>query len=206
MDTSPRPGPFQLPALPWDEAALDPVISARTISFHYAKHHLGYVKKLNELVTGTPLADLELEAVIAETADEPAAAKIFNQAAQVWNHTFYWESLTPRGGAKPSGELATKIDAAFGGFDAFKEIYTNAAVDNFGSGWAWLVAKGGKIDVVTTSNAHTPLTSGATPLLVIDVWEHAYYLDYQNDRKKHVKAVIDKLLDWNMAAQRLAAG
>ena len=206
MDTKRVPGPFQLPALAWDETALDPVISADTIGVHYFKHHLNYVKKLNELVTGTPLADLDLEAVIAATADEPASAKIFNQAAQVWNHNFFWQSLTPRGGGQPTGELARKIDAAFGGFGAFKEIFADTAVDTFGSGWAWLVAKDGKLDVVSTSNAQTPLTKGATPLLTIDVWEHAYYLDYKSDRKKYVQAVIDKLLDWKAAAERLAIG
>jgi Fe-Mn family superoxide dismutase len=196
-------GPFKLPPLPWDPAALEPVISARTIEFHYGKHHRAYVTKLNELVAGTRFADMPLEQVIKESANGEENKKIFNNAAQAWNHTFFWSCLAPKGGGKPSGTLASRIDADLGGYDAFREKFTQAAVECFGSGWAWLVDRGGKLDIVATSNAGTPLTTGATPLLTIDVWEHAYYLDYQNRRPDFTSAVIDKLLDWDFAAQCL---
>jgi Fe-Mn family superoxide dismutase len=196
-------GPFKLPPLPWDQAALDPVVSARTIEFHYGKHHSTYVTKLNELVAGTRFADLPLEQVIKETAKGEENRKIFNNAAQAWNHTFFWNCLKPKGGGKPSGKLASRIDSDLGGYDAFREKFSTAAVDCFGSGWAWLVDRDGKLDVVATSNAGTPLTTGATPLLTIDVWEHAYYLDYQNRRPDFTHAVIDKLLNWDFAAQCL---
>ena len=196
-------GPFKLPTLPWDQAALDPVVSARTIEFHYGKHHSTYVTKLNELVVGTRFADLPLEQVIKETAKGEENRKIFNNAAQNWNHTFFWSCLKPKGGGKPTGKLASRIDSDLGGYDAFREKFSTAAVDCFGSGWAWLVDRGGKLDVVATPNAGTPLTTGATPLLAIDVWEHAYYLDYQNRRPDFIHAVIDNLLNWDFAAQCL---
>jgi len=195
-------GPFQLPALPWAENALEPVISAKTISFHYGKHHAAYVKKLNELVAGTRFESMPLERVIAETAGHPDSQKIFNQAAQAWNHTFFWSCLRA-GGGKPSGELARRIDAELGGFDKFKEAFTKAAVECFGSGWAWLADRHGKLEIVAMPNAGTPLASHGTPLLTIDVWEHAYYLDYQNERPKFVAAVIDQLLNWDFAAEQL---
>jgi superoxide dismutase, Fe-Mn family len=195
--------PFQLPPLPWDETALAPVISARTISLHYGKHHLGYVKKLNELVAGTRFADLPLEHVIAATAGNEETQKIFNDAAQTWNHTFFWDSLRPPSVRKLPRAIATQIDDSFGTFDAFKKKFSQAAVDQFGSGWAWLVARGDKLEILSTSNANTPITMGATPLLTIDVWEHAYYLDYENRRPEFVDAVIDQLLNWEFAAEQL---
>jgi Fe-Mn family superoxide dismutase len=196
-------GPFQLPPLPWDQAALAPTISARTIEFHYGKHHQAYVTKLNELVAGTRFADLALEQVIKETANGEENRKIFNNAAQAWNHTFFWNCLAPKGGGKPSGTLASRIDSDLGGYDSFREKFTKAAVDCFGSGWAWLVDRGGKLEIMATSNAGTPLTMGATALMTIDVWEHAYYLDYQNRRPDFTAAVVEKLLNWNFAAQCL---
>ena len=195
-------GPFQLPPLPWAENALEPVISAKTISFHYGKHHAAYVKKLNELVAGTRFETMPLERVIAETAGHPDSQKVFNQAAQAWNHTFFWNCLRA-GGGRPSGELAERIDAELGGLEKFKESFTKAAVKCFGSGWAWLADRHGKLEIVAMPNAGTPLASHGTPLLTIDVWEHAYYLDYQNERPKFVAAVIDKLLNWDFAAEQL---
>ena len=196
-------GPFQLPPLPWAENALDPVISANTISFHYGKHHAAYVKKLNELVAGTRYAQMPLERVIVETAGHPDSQKLFNQAAQAWNHTFFWNCLTAKAGGKPSGDLASRIDAELGGYDKFKEDFIKAAVECFGSGWAWLADHNGRLQIIALPNAGTPLANGATPLLTVDVWEHAYYLDYQNERPKFVTAVVDKLLNWKFAAEQL---
>ena len=194
-------GPFTLPPLPWDQGALEPVMSARTIGLHYGKHHKTYVDKLNELVAGTRLADLPLEQVIAEAAGDKEKSKIFNNAAQHWNHSFFWQCLKP-GGGKPSDELARRIDADFGGFDAFARKLEETAVNTFGSGWAWLVLRNGKLEILSTSNAGTPITMGATPLLTVDVWEHAYYVDYENRRPEFVKAVIGKLLNWDFAAKQ----
>jgi Fe-Mn family superoxide dismutase len=198
-------GPFTLPPLPWDEAALDPVISARTMQFHYGKHHKTYVDKLNELVAGTRYAEMPLERVVMESAKSEADKKIFNNAAQAWNHTFFWNALKPGGGGKPSGETASAIDAAFGSHDDFKKKFAEAAVNQFGSGWAWLVFKDGKLAITSTSNAGTPIAEGTTPLLTIDVWEHAYYLDYQNKRPDFANAVIDKLVNWDFANVQLKA-
>ena len=203
MDTH-TAGPYTLPKLPWDEGALDPVISARTMSFHYGKHHKAYVDKTNELVAGTQLAGMPLEELVL-AAEHEKNQPLFNNAAQAWNHTFFWKSLRP-GGTKPSGAIATRLDKDLGGYDKFAEAFAKAAVGQFGSGWAWLVDKGGKLAIVTTSNADTPLTTDATPLLTLDVWEHAYYLDYQNRRPDFAKAVIEKLLDWEFAAENLAKG
>ena len=197
-------GPFKLPPLPYAENALEPVISARTIGFHYGKHHQGYVNNLNKLVTGTPLADQPLEAVVKATAN-PDQTAIFNNAAQVWNHTFYWNSLKPKGGGKPTGTLAEMIDKSFGGFEQFKAEFAKAATGQFGSGWAWLVKDGDKLAVVKTGNADNPLVHGQKPLLTVDVWEHAYYLDYQNRRAEYVTAVLDGLINWDFAAQNLAS-
>jgi len=196
-------GPFQLPPLPWQESALEPVVSARTVSFHYGKHHAAYVKKANELVAGTRFEQMPLERIIVETAGHPESQKLFNQAAQAWNHTFFWSCLKPAGGGKPSGEIARRIDAELGGFDRFREDFIKAAVECFGSGWAWLAERGGKLEIVAMPNAGTPLATGATPLLTIDVWEHAYYLDYQNKRPEFVTGVFDKLLDWRFAGEQL---
>ena len=196
-------GPFQLLPLPWAENALDPVISANTISFHYGKHHATYVKKLNELVAGTRYAQMPLERVIAETAGHPDSQKIFNNAAQAWNHTFFWSCMRPGAGGKPSGAVAEAIERDLGGYDKFRESFIKAAVDCFGSGWAWLALRNGKLEIIALPNAGTPIASGSTALLTVDVWEHAYYLDYQNRRPDFVTAVVDKLLDWNFAAQQL---
>jgi superoxide dismutase, Fe-Mn family len=196
-------GPFQLPPLPWAENALDPVISANTISFHYGKHHATYVKKLNELVAGSRYAQMPLERVIAETAGHPDSQKIFNNAAQAWNHTFFWNCMRPGAGGKPSGAVAEAIERDLGGYDKFRESFIKAAVECFGSGWAWLALRNGKLEIIALPNAGTPIASGSTALLTVDVWEHAYYLDYQNRRPDFVTAVVDKLLDWNFAAQQL---
>ena len=195
---------IELPALPYAQDALAPVISANTLSFHYGKHHKAYVDNLLKLVAGTELAEQPLEAVIRASAGKADKAGVFNNAAQVWNHTFFWNSLKPGGGGAPTGTVAKGIEAAFGGFDNFKKEFANAAMTQFGSGWAWLVADKGQLKVVKTPNAETPLTSGQTPLLTIDVWEHAYYLDYQNRRADFVAAVIDKLLNWDFANANLA--
>ncbi|MGE4062998.1 MAG: superoxide dismutase [Rhodospirillaceae bacterium] len=193
-------GPFTLPALPYAEDALAPVISPRTLSFHYGKHHQGYVTKLNELVKDTEFAEMSLDDIIAETCGDEDNRKIFNNAAQVWNHSFYWNCLSPQPAA-PGAAFEAAIVKDFGSFDALKKELATKAIDQFGSGWAWLVYEGGKLQVKTTSNADTPHASGTPCLLTVDVWEHAYYLDYQNARKDHVDAVIAKLLNWEFAAR-----
>jgi len=195
---------FSLPPLPYPENALAPVISANTLSFHHGKHHKTYVDTLNKLIKGTDYESSSLESIITDTANKADKAQIFNNAAQTWNHTFYWNCLKQGGGGKPTGAIAQKIESAFGGYDNFKKEFTNACVTQFGSGWGWLVAQGGQLKVVKTANAEVPFIKGQTPLLTIDVWEHAYYLDYQNRRVDHVEAVIDKLLNWGFAEQNLA--
>ncbi|NTW52628.1 MAG: superoxide dismutase [Chlorobiaceae bacterium] len=190
---------YQQPALPYADNALEPYISAQTIGFHYGKHHATYIKNYNGLVEGTPFDAKSIEEVISETAADPAKVGVFNNGAQAWNHSFYWNSLTPNGGGEPTGEIAAKIVADFGSVDKFREELKNAAATQFGSGWAWLVLDNGTLKVVKTGNAQTPLTSGQTPLLCVDVWEHAYYLDYQNRRPDHVAALIDHLLNWKFA-------
>jgi Fe-Mn family superoxide dismutase len=192
-----------LPSLPYAESALEPVISAKTIGFHYGKHHKGYVDNLNKLVAGTEFADLPLEKIITQTAGKADKTAIFNNAAQSWNHTFYWRSMMPKGGGEPPAVLKQKIDASFGVLDACKKELETAAMAQFGSGWVWLVLDGGKLKVVKTGNADVPMTAGMKPLLTIDVWEHAYYLDYQNRRADYVSAVLDKLINWNFAAENL---
>ncbi len=196
---------FTLDKLPYADTALAPVISANTISFHYGKHHAGYVDKLNQLAAGTEFADLSLEAVVKQSAGKADKAAIFNNSAQIWNHTFYWNSLKANGGGQPTGSLKGKIDATFGGYDAFRKQFVEAAMGQFGSGWAWLVSDGGALKIVKTANADTPLVHGQKPLLTVDVWEHAYYLDYQNRRQAYAEAVIDKLLNWDFAEKNLAA-
>jgi superoxide dismutase, Fe-Mn family len=195
---------IELPPLPYAQDALAPVISAETLSFHYGKHHKAYVDNLLKLVAGTELAEQPLEAVIKAVAGKPEKAGVFNNAAQIWNHTFFWNSLKPSGGGAPTGAVAKGIDAAFGSYENFKKEFANAAMTQFGSGWAWLVADQGQLRVVKTPNADTPLTTGQKALLTIDVWEHAYYLDYQNRRADFVAAVIDKLLNWEFANANLA--
>ncbi|MEO8848074.1 MAG: superoxide dismutase [Casimicrobiaceae bacterium] len=195
---------FTLPPLPFAEDALAPVISANTLSFHYGKHHKAYVDNLNKLVAGTELESAPLEKIIKDTAGKADKAGMFNNAAQVWNHTFYWNCLKQAGGGKPSGKIAQMIDSDLGGYDKFRTDFGQACVTQFGSGWGWLVADGGKLKIVKTPNAENPLSKGQTALLTIDVWEHAYYLDYQNRRPDHVNAVIDKLINWEFAAKNLA--
>lgn len=196
--------PIDLPALPYPENALEPVISGRTVSFHYGKHHRTYVENANKLIAGTELADVPLDEIVRATAGKADRVSIFNNAAQAWNHNFYWQSLKPHGGGEPPGALKREMQAAFGSVDACKKELANAAITEFGSGWAWLVLAAGKLKVVKTSDAATPFTQGMKPLLTIDVWEHAYYLDYQNRRADHVAAVIDKLANWEFAAANLA--
>lgn len=195
--------PHVLPSLPYAENALEPVISANTIGFHYGKHHKGYVDNLNKLVAGTEFADLPLEKIITTTAGKADMAAIFNNAAQTWNHTFYWRSLKLKGGGDPPAGLKQKIEASFGDVDGCKKELSTAATTQFGSGWAWLVMDGDKLKVVKTANADVPLTAGLKPLMVIDVWEHAYYLDYQNRRPDYVNAVLDKLINWDFVAENL---
>jgi len=192
-----------LPALPYADNALEPVISANTIGFHFGKHHKGYVDNLNKLVAGTEFADLTLEKIITGTAGKADKTAIFNNAAQTWNHTFYWRSMRPKGGGEPSALLKDKIEASFGTLDACKKELAAAAMAQFGSGWVWLVLDGDRLKVVKTGNADLPLTTGMKPLLTIDVWEHAYYLDYQNRRADYVNAVLDKLINWDFAAENL---
>ena len=195
--------PHVLPSLPYADNALTPVISANTIGFHYGKHHKGYIDNLNKLIAGTELADLPLEKIITETAGKVDKTAIFNNAAQTWNHTFYWRSLRPKCGGEPPALLKQKIEVSFGTFDVCKKELTTAALAQFGSGWVWLVMDGDKVKVVKTGNADVPMTTGMKPLLTIDVWEHAYYLDYQNLRADYVNAVLDKLINWNFAAENL---
>jgi Fe-Mn family superoxide dismutase len=192
-------GPFKLPPLPFSESALAPAISARTMGFHYGKHHRGYIEKLNKLVKGEPFADMSLEQVIHATAGDDAQAPIFNNAAQAWNHTFFWNSLAPSA-VQPGKSLSAALKRDFGGLDKLNEKLSKTATEHFGSGWAWLIAEGGKLSVVDTSDADTPLAHGAVCLLTIDVWEHAYYLDYQNARKSYVKAVVEDHLNWKFAS------
>ncbi len=192
-----------LAPLPYAESALAPVISASTIGFHYGKHHKGYVDNLNKLAAGTEFAELTLEKIIAATTGKIDKAAIFNNAAQTWNHTLFWHSLRPKGGGEPPAVLQQKIAASFGTLDACKKELATAATTQFGSGWAWLVQDGDKLKVVKTGNADSALTKGLKPLLTIDVWEHAYYLDYQNRRADYVAAVLDKLINWDFAAENL---
>jgi Fe-Mn family superoxide dismutase len=196
---------FTLPPLPYAENALEPVISAQTVRLHYGKHNKGYVDTLNQLVAGTPFADMSLKQLVLSTARKPEHASIFHNAAQAWNHTFFWLSLSPRGGGFPPPALKGRIDSAFGDLDALKEKLGTAAITQFGSGWAWLVVDGDKLAVVNTDNADNPLTAHMKPLLVIDVWEHAYYLDFQNRRADYVNKLIDKLVNWEFAADNLGA-
>lgn len=195
---------FTLPALPYAQDALEPYVSARTMGFHYGKHHQAYVDTLNKLVAGTPLAAGQtLEKVVLESAGVTEKAAIFNNAAQAWNHSFFWNCMKPGGGGRPDGRLMELIEKSFGGFDQFKDAFLTAAVGQFGSGWVWLVQDGDALKIVKTSNADTPIAHGQTVLLTCDVWEHAYYLDYQNRRKDFVQAFLDHLANWGFAASQL---
>ena len=196
-------GAFQLPPLPWKDDALAPHIRAETISFHYGKHHKAYLDNLNNLVKDKPYATMTLEQVVLGSAKNPAEGGIFNNAAQVWNHTFYWHSMKPNGGGAPTGKIAEKINADFGSYENFKTQFAEAAKTQFGSGWAWLVLDGGKLAIVKTANAATPLTDGKKPLLTCDVWEHAYYVDYRNRRPDYVTTFLEKLVNWDFANANL---
>lgn len=190
---------FELPALPYARDALAPHISAETIDFHYGKHHQAYVNNLNNFAANDPaLAAKSLEEIV-----KTSSGGVFNNAAQVWNHTFYWNSLSPKGGGAPTGKVAAMIDARWGSFDEFKKAFSAAAMGQFGSGWAWLVLDNGKLEITTTPNAGTPLTTAAKPILTCDVWEHAYYVDYRNARATYVEAWW-KLVNWDFANQNLA--
>ena len=193
-------GPFTLSPLPYDEGALAPVISSNTMSFHYGKHHRAYVDNLNGLVLNTKFAAMPLDEVVREAAKDSASSAVFNNAAQAWNHTFFWACLTPHAG-QPSGKLKQDIERDFGSLDNFKQQFAKQGVTQFGSGWVWLVDSGGKLAIEKTANADTPMAHGKRCLLTIDVWEHAYYLDYQNRRADFLKAVADKLLNWDFALQ-----
>ena len=195
--------PFELPPLPFAKDALEPHMSARTFEFHHGKHHKAYVDTLNTLIPGTPWEKASLEDIIKGTHGDDKQAKIYNNAAQIWNHSFFWNSMKPGGGGAPSGDLAKKIDAAFGNLDGFKAKFKEAATTQFGSGWAWLVLANGKLEVVKTPNAVTPLAMGQKPLLTCDVWEHAYYLDYQNRRADMVQVFLDHLVNWDFAARNM---
>lgn len=195
---------YELPPLPYDHAALEPHISKRTLEFHHDKHHAAYVNNYNAAVKGTELDAQPLEAVIQAVAKDPSKVAIFNNGAQAWNHTFYWKSMKPNGGGAPTGELAKKIDADLGGYAKFVEAFKAAGATQFGSGWAWLVLDGGKLAVTKTPNADLPMTKGQVALLTMDVWEHAYYLDYQNRRPDYIATFLDKLVNWEFAAKNLS--
>ncbi len=190
-----------LPPLPYDSKALEPHISANTLSFHHGKHHNAYVTNLNKLIEGTDLAKKSLEEIIKSSAGNSSKAGIFNNSAQVWNHTFYWHSMKPKGGGAPKGELLQKINQDFGSLDKFKEEFKNAATTQFGSGWAWLVLEDGKLKVTKTANADLPMAHNQKALLTIDVWEHAYYLDYQNLRPNYIQVFLDNLVNWDFALE-----
>jgi superoxide dismutase, Fe-Mn family len=195
--------PLNLEPLPYPINALEPVISSQTLSFHHNKHHRAYVETLSKLVVGTELAGLPLEQIVTTTAARPERVSIFNNAAQAWNHAFYWKCLKPKGGGDPPLNLKEKMQSAFGSVEACKKVLVDSAVAQFGSGWAWLVVEAGNLKVVTTGNANDPLAQGLMPLLTIDVWEHAYYLDYQNRRADHVNAIVNELANWRFAADNL---
>jgi Fe-Mn family superoxide dismutase len=195
---------IQLPNLPYADTALEPHYSAKTISFHYGKHHKAYVDNLNKMTAGTPLDGKSLEEIVMASAGDSSRVGVFNNSAQVWNHTFFWNCMKPAGGGRPKGEVAQRIDQAFGSYEKFAEQFKTAAVGRFGSGWGWLVLDGGTLKIVSTANADTPMASKQTALLTVDVWEHAYYLDYQNRRPDFVQAFLDHLVNWDFVAGNLA--
>lgn len=192
-----------LPALPYEANALEPYISANTLSFHHGKHHQTYVTNLNNLIQGGELADKNLEEIILAVANKPEKVGIFNNAAQVWNHTFYWNSMKKDGGGLPTGDIATKINEDFGSFGAFVDAFKNAGLTQFGSGWAWLVLEDGKLKVTKTGNADTPMVHNQKAILTVDVWEHAYYLDYQNRRVDYLDLFLKHLVNWDFANANL---
>lgn len=195
---------FDLPDLPYAHDALEPHISAQTMKLHHGKHHAGYVDKLNAALADLDLGDKTLEEVIQWASEQDDRRGVFNNAAQTWNHTFFWHSMAPNGGGKPEGALMQAIEKAFGDYKTFRTRFVEAGAGQFGSGWVWLVLDAGKLKIVATSNAETPVTTAATPLMTCDVWEHAYYLDHKNDRKSFLEAFIDSLVDWRFAAENLA--
>jgi len=194
---------FELPPLPYPKNALAPHMSEQTLEFHHGKHHQAYYTNLNNLVKDTPLASLTLEEIIVETAKDPAKAGIFNNAAQAWNHNLFWPMMKPNGGGAPTGKIADALTQSFGSIDKFKEEFKAAAVSQFGSGWAWLSLEGGTLKVTKTANGVNPLVTGGHTLLGIDVWEHAYYLDYQNRRPDYVQTFLDKLVNWDYVTELL---
>ena len=194
---------FPFPALPYPEDALAPHISANTLSFHYGKHARAYYDNTNKLMEGKPAAGLTLEKIFLDASKDAAAMGLFNNAAQAWNHTFYFQCMKKGGGGAPSGKLAERLTSAFGSLENFRNQFIDAAMTQFGSGWAWLVAEGDTLKIVKTPNAMNPKVNGQKPLLTVDVWEHAYYLDYQNRRKDHVEAVLNALVDWEFVAKNL---
>lgn len=194
---------IELPNLPYAKNALEPHISENTLNFHYGKHHNTYVVNLNKLIAGSDLENKSLEEIIKISAADSSKAGIFNNAAQVWNHTFYWNSMSPNGGGKPTGEVLAKIEEDFGSFENFVEEFKTAGATQFGSGWAWLVLEDGKLKVTKTPNAETPLTTNAKPLMTMDVWEHAYYLDFQNARPGYIETFLNELVNWDFVASNL---
>jgi Fe-Mn family superoxide dismutase len=188
--------------LPYDQNALEPYISAETLSYHYDKHHRGYVDKLNKLIEGTPYAGLSLEDIVIK-AREDAAIDILNNALQAWNHAFLWESMSPNGGATPDGRIKELVENSFGDLDTFRKRFRAAALSHFGSGWVWLVLDGPKLRILTTGNADSPIGTRMVPLMTLDVWEHAYYIDYRNERVRYVDTFLDKLVNWKFAAANL---
>lgn len=195
---------IELSPLPYSLDALAPHISARTLSIHHGKHHQAYVTSGNKLIEGTELAAKPLVDIIQATAGKADKASLFNNAAQAWNHAFYWSSMKPRGGGKPTGAIAAKLAAEFGSYEKFVELFSQAGATRFGSGWVWLSLARGKLEVSNTPNAETPLTTGAVPLLAMDVWEHAYYLDFQDRRSDYIKTFLDHLVSWDFANRNLA--
>jgi Fe-Mn family superoxide dismutase len=195
---------FELPPLPYEKNALEPHMSARTLEFHHDKHHKAYVDNANRLVQGTPLAGKPLEDVIRATAHDDSKTAIFNNAAQIWNHTFFWNSMKPGGGGRPEGKVAQALERDLGGYDKFREEFKNACVGQFGSGWGWLVREGDHLKVIKTPNAVNPLALGSSALLTCDVWEHAYYLDFQNRRPDFVDSFLDHLVNWDHVERELA--
>lgn len=192
-----------LPELPYQKNALAPHISERTLDFHFGKHHNTYVTNLNKLIEGTELTGEKLENIIERTAGDSSKAGIFNNAAQVWNHTFYWQSMKPNGGGSPTGAIAEKINEDFGNYEKFSEEFKHAGFTQFGSGWAWLILRDGKLEIIKTANADTPIAHGLNPVLTVDVWEHAYYLDYQNKRADYLGAFVASLINWDFANSRI---
>ncbi|MDD4557241.1 MAG: superoxide dismutase [Alphaproteobacteria bacterium] len=188
---------FELPPLPYEMNALAPYMSEETLEYHYGKHHKAYIDNLNNLIKGTKFEKMTLEEIVVSSANQPEYAGIFNNAAQAWNHNLFWKTMTPNGGGKPKGELLAKIEKDFGSYDKFREQFKTAALGQFGSGWAWLVDKDGKLSVMKTANGDNPLTHGATAIIGLDVWEHAYYIDYRNARGTYVDSYLDHLVKWD---------